>query len=64
MKLDGIRVCVLDAYGTLFDAHAAVGHHRPRLADKADAVSAVWRAKQDRHNATRSMLRTSAIPAL
>ena len=56
MKFDDIRVCVFDAYGTLFDAHAAVGHHRSRLADKADAVSAMWRIKQLEYTWLRSLM--------
>ncbi len=42
----GIRSCVFDAYGTLFDVHSAVGRHRRRLAEKADALSSLWRSKQ------------------
>jgi len=46
IKFIGIRACVFDAYGTLFDVHSAVGKHRGRLGDKADAVSGTWRTKQ------------------
>jgi len=56
VKLDDIRVCVFDAYGTLFDVHAAVGHHRSRLGDKADAVSAMWRTKQLEYTWLRSLM--------
>ena len=41
----GIRACVFDAYGTLFDVHSAVGRHRERVGSRADTVSAMWRAK-------------------
>ena len=44
--ISGIKACVFDAYGTLFDVHSAVGKHRARLGDIADQVSAVWRTKQ------------------
>ncbi len=44
--ISGIRACVLDAYGTLFDVHSAVGKHRERLGDIAEQVSSVWRTKQ------------------
>jgi len=44
--IGGIKACVFDAYGTLFDVHSAVGRHRARLGDIADQVSAVWRTKQ------------------
>ncbi len=45
-KFIGIKACVFDAYGTLFDVHSAVGKHRAGLGDKADAVSGLWRTKQ------------------
>lgn len=56
MKFDDIKVCVFDAYGTLFDVHAAVGHHRSRLGDKADGVSAMWRTKQLEYTWLRSLI--------
>jgi hypothetical protein len=37
--IEGIKACVFDAYGTLFDVHSAVGKHRHRLGDIADQVS-------------------------
>ena len=54
--IPGIRFCVFDAYGTLFDVHSAVGRHRPRLGDKADAVSATWRTKQLEYTWMRSLM--------
>ncbi|MEL6701034.1 MAG: haloacid dehalogenase type II [Pseudomonadota bacterium] len=35
-----------DAYGTLFDVHAAVAAHAHRIGPKADQFSAVWRERQ------------------
>ena len=55
-KFIGITACVFDAYGTLFDVHSAVGKHRPRLGDKADAVSGMWRAKQLEYTWQRTIL--------
>lgn len=55
-RLDGIRACVFDAYGTLFDVHSAVGRHRARLGDAADAVSETWRAKQLQYTWLRSLM--------
>ena len=52
----GIEACVFDAYGTLFDVHSAVGKHRPRLGDKADAVSGTWRTKQLEYTWQRTIL--------
>lgn len=39
-------VFVFDAYGTLFDVHAAIGRHRTAVGPDADRVSEVWRIKQ------------------
>ena len=55
-KFIGIEACVFDAYGTLFDVHSAVGKHRARLGDEADAVSAMWRAKQLEYTWQRTIL--------
>ncbi len=41
-----IRVCVFDAYGTLFDVHSAAAAHTGRLGEHESAVSELWRAKQ------------------
>ena len=37
---------VFDAYGTLFDVHAAIGRHRAAAGPDADRFSDIWRAKQ------------------
>ena len=55
-KFIGIKACVFDAYGTLFDVHSAVGKHRSRLGGKADAVSGTWRAKQLEYTWQRTIL--------
>ena len=39
-------IFVFDAYGTLFDVHAAIGRYREAAGSDADRVSEVWRAKQ------------------
>ena len=52
----GIRACVFDAYGTLFDVHSAVARHRDRLGSGAGAVSALWRAKQLEYTWQRSLM--------
>jgi 2-haloacid dehalogenase len=45
--ITGVRACVFDAYGTLFDvASAAAACEHPRLADAGTAFSALWREKQ------------------
>ena len=40
------RVYVFDAYGTLFDVHAAIGKYREAAGPDADRFSEIWRAKQ------------------
>jgi len=40
------RVFVFDAYGTLFDVHAAIARHRDAAGPEADRFSEIWRAKQ------------------
>ncbi len=37
---------VFDAYGTLFDVHAAIARHRAAAGPDAERFSEVWRAKQ------------------
>jgi 2-haloacid dehalogenase len=41
-RLEGIKACVFDAYGTLFDVHAPVARHAAEVGPKAGAVSASW----------------------
>lgn len=41
-----MTVWVFDAYGTLFDVHAAIGRHRAAAGPEADRFSEIWRAKQ------------------
>jgi 2-haloacid dehalogenase len=39
-------VFVFDAYGSLFDVHAAIARHREAAGPEADRLSEIWRAKQ------------------
>src|SRR5882724_8925251 len=41
-----VRAYVFDAYGTLFDVHAAVSRHRDAAGPEADRFSEIWRTKQ------------------
>ncbi len=54
--IGGIKACVFDAYGTLFDVHSAVGKLRHRLGDLADQVSNLWRTKQLEYTWLRSLM--------
>jgi len=40
-----IRAYVFDAYGTLFDVHAAIARHRDAAGPEADRFSEIWRTK-------------------
>jgi 2-haloacid dehalogenase len=40
------RAFVFDAYGTLFDVHAAIARHRAAAGPDADRFSDLWRSKQ------------------
>ena len=44
--LTGIRACVFDAYGTLFDFASAAAGCADALGDKAGPLTALWRDKQ------------------
>ena len=37
------RTFVFDAYGTLFDVHAAIGRHRAACGPDAERMSEIWR---------------------
>lgn len=39
-------IFVFDAYGTLFDVHAAIARYRGKAGAEADRLSEIWRAKQ------------------
>lgn len=41
-----VRAFVFDAYGTLFDVHAAVARYRSAAGPEADRFSEIWRTKQ------------------
>jgi 2-haloacid dehalogenase len=52
----GIRACVFDAYGTLFDVHSAVARLRARVGGQADALSKLWRTKQLEYTWLRALM--------
>ncbi|MBL4719875.1 MAG: haloacid dehalogenase type II [Alphaproteobacteria bacterium] len=57
LKLDGVRACVFDAYGTMFDVHSAAAACRDDLGDKADSLSALWRQKQLEYTWLRTLMK-------
>src|SRR6202051_1596467 len=46
MSSSTASVYVFDAYGTLFDVHAAIARHRAMAGPDADRFSEIWRTKQ------------------
>ena len=46
LPLTGIRACVFDAYGTLFDYASAAARCRDVLGDQFDRLVTLWRDKQ------------------
>ena len=59
-KLAGVRACVFDAYGTLFNVHAPVAEMAERIGPDADAVSKLWRLKQLEYTWLRSLMQAHA----
>jgi 2-haloacid dehalogenase len=47
---------VFDAYGTLFDVHAAVRRHAEAIGPQGQALSQLWRAKQLEYSWVRSLM--------
>ena len=58
--LTGIRACVFDAYGTVFDFASAAGSCRDVLGERAGALTALWRDKQLQYTWLRSLQRRHA----
>jgi 2-haloacid dehalogenase len=54
--LRGIRVCVFDAYGTLFDVHSAVAGRKDEIGPKAESLSQLWRTKQLEYTWLRALM--------
>lgn len=54
--LSGVRVCVFDAYGTLFDVASAARHLKDELGDQWEPLSDAWRAKQLQYTWLRSLM--------
>jgi len=55
-RLQGIRACVFDAYGTLFDFTSAAARCRDAIGDKAGSLAALWRDKQVQYTWLRTLM--------
>ncbi len=54
-RLEGVRACVFDAYGTLFDFASAASRAIDVPEDKRAALTALWRDKQLQYTWLRSL---------
>lgn len=55
-KIENVKACVFDAYGTLFDIHSPTAAISHELGDKAQPLSEMWRAKQLQYTWLRSLM--------
>jgi 2-haloacid dehalogenase len=51
-----VKAYVFDAYGTLFDVHAAIGRQRAAVGPDADRFSELWRTKQLEYSWTLTLM--------
>ena len=56
IRLAGIKVCVFDAYGTLFDVNSAAAEAKDALGDKWQPLADLWRAKQLQYTWLRGLM--------
>jgi 2-haloacid dehalogenase len=52
----GVKACVFDAYGTMFDVHSPTAKAAQAMGGKAEAVSRLWRQKQLEYTWLRSLM--------
>ncbi len=60
-RLDGIKACVFDAYGTLFDFASAAARCQDVPDQKLSALTSLWREKQLQYTWLRSLEGTTPI---
>ncbi len=56
LHLTGIRACVFDAYGTLFDVNSAAARAKDALGEKWQPLADLWRAKQLQYTWLRGLM--------
>jgi 2-haloacid dehalogenase len=57
-----MSIFVFDAYGTLFDVHAAIARFKADAGPDAERMSEIWRSKQLEYSSTLSQ--TPAPPCV
>lgn len=60
-EITGIKACVFDAYGTLFDVNAAAVHLKDELGGKDAKLAEIWRLKQLQYSWLRSLMGGSYV---
>ncbi|MGN0143821.1 MAG: haloacid dehalogenase type II [Clostridium sp.] len=55
-NLKDIKLCVFDAYGTLFDINSVTKHYCKELGDISEQFSSLWRLKQLEYSWLRSLM--------
>lgn len=56
-EITGVKACVFDAYGTLFDVAAAAHRMSDKLGDKTEPLAVLWRTKQLEYTWVRSLMK-------
>ena len=57
MKIENIKVCVFDAYGTLFDVNSAASKCKEKLGSKWEGFANAWRTTQLEYTWLRSLMK-------
>ena len=56
IRLTGIKACVFDAYGTLFDVNSAAAQAKDELGERWQPLAELWRAKQLQYTWLRGLM--------
>ena len=57
MKIENIKACVFDAYGTLFDVNSAASKCKEKLGSKWESFANTWRTTQLEYTWLRSLMK-------
>jgi len=57
MKIENIKACVFDAYGTLFDVNSAASKCKEKLGSKWESFANAWRTTQLEYTWLRSLMK-------
>ena len=57
MKIENIKACVFDAYGTLFDVNSAAANCKEKLGSRWESFANAWRTTQLEYTWLRSLMK-------